>query len=217
MAGESDAKLKAEIDALQTVLSALAPLEEQVRVRVIRYAQERFGVSPGGRPASTVSPPPTAPTAQTSQIHTPVPLVTDVRTLKEQKQPSTAVEMAAILAYYLAELAPEGERKQSITVADINKYFKQADYPLPSSPRVTLHQAKNSGYLDSASRGQYKLNPVGHNLVAHGLPRAKGASAPATASRRKTRKKPRGSAKGSKRPTRSSAARKPTARSRKRA
>jgi hypothetical protein len=26
---------------------------------------------------------------------------------------------------------------------------------------------KNAGYLDSAGTGQYKLNPVGYNLVVH--------------------------------------------------
>jgi hypothetical protein len=33
-----------------------------------------------------------------------------------------------------------------------------------------LIDAKASGYFESASRGEYKLNAVGYNLVAHNLP-----------------------------------------------
>jgi hypothetical protein len=33
-----------------------------------------------------------------------------------------------------------------------------------------LPDAKGSGYFDSAARGEYKLNAVGYNLIAHSLP-----------------------------------------------
>jgi hypothetical protein len=84
--------------------------------------------------------------------------------------------MAVLVAYYLAEVAPANDRKATIGTDDINKYFKQADYPLPGRPRQTLFDAKAAGYLDSPSQGAYRLNPVGHNLVAHSLP-ATGAKA----------------------------------------
>jgi len=109
------------------------------------------------------------------QVHTP-PIakqeqLNDIRTLANAKQPKSANEMAAVVAYYLAELAPSDDRKGEITSAEINKYFKQANFPLPAAARHTLTNAKNAGYLDVGSgRGSYKLNPVGHNLVAHGLP-----------------------------------------------
>jgi Transmembrane secretion effector len=35
---------------------------------------------------------------------------------------------------------------------------------------MTLTNAKNAGYLNALERGRFKLNPVGHNLVAHKLP-----------------------------------------------
>ena len=79
--------------------------------------------------------------------------------------------MAVLVAYYLSEVTPGAERKETIGTADISQFFKQADYRASGQPRVVLHRAKNAGYLDSAERGQYKLNPVGRNLAKQGLPR----------------------------------------------
>jgi len=101
------------------------------------------------------------------------PRVVDIKTLKEEKQPSSAIEMAALVAYYLAELAPEQERKSEVDADDMVKYFKQAKFDLPSKPQYLLPNARGAGYFDSTGRGKYKLNPVGYNLVAHNLPRSK--------------------------------------------
>jgi len=87
------------------------------------------------------------------------------------------------VAYYLTEKAPETDRKNTIGTSEIQKYFKQAGFRLPSSPRLTLHQGKNAGYLDQATRGHYKLNPVGFNLIEHGLPASSGSPGSATAAR----------------------------------
>ena len=95
----------------------------------------------------------------------------DIRTLKEQKQPRSANEMAALVAYYVSELLPADERREAIATADIEKYFKQANFPLPGRVAMTLANAASAGYFDSVEpRGQWRLNPVGYNLVAHAMP-----------------------------------------------
>lgn len=78
--------------------------------------------------------------------------------------------MACIVAFYLQEVAPEGEQKESVTTADLQKYFKQAQFALPGDIGQVLKNAKGAGYFDSPARGTYKLNAVGYNLVAHKLP-----------------------------------------------
>lgn len=174
---EENSEIKAEIAALETVMSALAKLEDATRRRVLGYVEQRFRLSGGEAPTTTLRmgtrsagsesvPSEAAPTTGD---------VRDVRTLKERKEPKSAVEMAVLVAYYLSEVAKAPERKTTIGTADLTKYFKHADYRLPSEPRIILHQAKNAGYLDSEARGQYSLNPVGYNLVTHGLPRRAGA------------------------------------------
>ncbi len=162
----------AEVSAISTLIDVLTPLSEAARDRVVSYVFARLGVvAPRAAGAAEPLAVPLSPT--------PAPALgergaTDIRSLKNLKQPHNSIEMAAVVAYYLAELAPEGTRKAEIGSDDLQKYFKQADYPLPGRTLKTLFDAKNAGYMDAgASRGSYKLNPVGHNLVAHGLP-AKG-------------------------------------------
>ena len=162
-----------ELSAIQQVIAALTPLGPEARERVIQYVFGRLGID---EPTSLT---PSASVHDSSDSR-PVPTsarATDIRTFTEQKTPRSANEMAAVVGYYLAELAPASDRKLDITSADIEKYFKQGNFRLPSKPGMTLTNAKNAGYLDSGSeRGVFRLNPVGHNLVAHGLPAQDGNS-----------------------------------------
>ncbi len=163
--------------AIDEVIAALEGLPEPTQATAVRAACEHLGVrlastssldaEAGGTSATTAVP--TQPDPSTTSTQSAV----DVRTLKEQKQPKGAVEMACIVAYYLESLAPASELKAAVVKADLQRYFKQANFRLPKRMEQVLVNAKNAGYLDSAGRGSYKLNPVGHNLVVHSLPRAK--------------------------------------------
>jgi hypothetical protein len=161
----------AELQAIRAVLGALVPLKGEGRARVLDYVLKRLGTTPGDKLASTsVSPGSTRwadvkPPGSESREQG-----TDIRSLTQKKAPRTAIEMAALVAYYLAEVAPEAYRNQTMTAHDVKTYFKQAAFPLPSSAKMTLVHAKNAGYLESAGTGQYRLNPVGYNLVVHALP-----------------------------------------------
>lgn len=159
-----------ELNAIQTILSALEPLEEEARQRVITYILQRMKlpISTGNLSNRIADVSIASNIPATTLI--PVLAVTDIRTLKTQKNPRFANEMAALVAYYLAELAPVEDRKVTIDKDDIEKYFNQADFPLPKVSKQTLINAATAGYLDSIGNGKYKLNPVGHNLVVHGLP-----------------------------------------------
>jgi hypothetical protein len=121
----------------------------------------------------------------------------DIRSLREDKQPKSDVEMAVLVAYYLAEALPEGSRQSFITAADVNKYFKQAGHKLPQQAGQTLRNAKHAGYLDSGERGRFVINPVGHNLVVHGLPRSEPTRSPSRRTRRPAKKKAKSKSKRS--------------------
>jgi len=97
--------------------------------------------------------------------------------------------MAALIAYYLSELAPEDDRRDAIGTEDLRKYFRQANYPLPGAIQYTLGNAASAGFFESAGRGQYRLTAVGYNLVAHGLPSADDATVRARRPVRKATKK----------------------------
>lgn len=171
-----------ELEAIKTILEKLASLNSEERDRVLNYILERLGIadqgisktsSPGAlsKKIDTVitSPPQEFPRPEFSRS-------SDIKTLKEEKSPTTANQMVALVAYYLSEVAPEREKRNYITANDINKYFRQAQFPLPKrKPADALTNAKNAGYLESTSAGHYNLNPVGYNLVAHKMPLKSGS------------------------------------------
>jgi hypothetical protein len=189
---DSDSELK----AIRAVLSALVPLKREGRMRVLDYVLGRLGMT-----ESAVQQPSAGATTADVVLRKTVELSdslsasstrpSDIRSLTKEKAPRSANEMAALVAYYVSELAPESYRKPTITAADIKSYFKQAPFRLPQSPQQTLINAKNSGYLESAGGGEYRLNPVGYNLVVHSLPLGSSSQKNVRARRRKTKKSSR--------------------------
>jgi len=191
--GESN--IDVEVEAIKTVTGALSPLKDDARKRVLAYVLEHLGIAlkdgqkrepPSSAPAE---PPGAEPPAAPHEER-----IANIRSLREEKNPTTDMQMAAIVAYYVSRQAPEDERKECIAADDIKKYFEQGGHPIPPDANMTLNNAKNAGYLDRAERGQFRLNPVGHNLVVHGLPKsADTQSAPG-----KRRKRRAGNAAGKK-------------------
>jgi hypothetical protein len=184
---ESDRGSKAdrELQSIGTILKALEGLEGESIQRVLDYVFSRLSL---GRPSTQ------SKSSSQSVIHpelfgieiSSAKRQISIRDLKDDKQPESSNQMVALVAFYHAEVAPEADRKPAIGVADVEKGFKQAGFRLPRSIRMALPNAAAAGYLDPIGNGQYKLNPVGYNLVAHGLPRDFTKLAP---SRRKAAKK----------------------------
>jgi hypothetical protein len=117
-----------ESKAMQLVVAALKPLTEEKRRRVLDYVLGRFGilpiqpviVSPITAAASpSIAAATHAAAASSGPIH-------DIRSLKEAKVPKIANEMAALVAFYVSELAPACERRNAITRTDRERYIKSA-------------------------------------------------------------------------------------------
>jgi len=181
-------------DAINRVLAALEPLDDWSRRTVLLAVCHQLGIDLSGSGQQTFQPGRTGGSPQaTSMVQPECRSVTDIRSLAQQKAPTSAVERAVLVAYYLSEVAPETERKNYIGKEELIKYFKQAGFPLPKRPEQTLVNAKHGGYLDRVGEGKYRLNPVGHNLIAHILPR------PGAEQKRIQRSRPRKRAKHSRR------------------
>lgn len=167
---EPEVPASPELAALTNIVSALQGLSSDGQRRVVESALVLLGTK-ATSPADSGG-----LSSAKMELHAAHPAgPTDIRRLKEQKNPGSANEMAALVAYYLAEVVPAPERKPAIEISDIEKYFKQANFKLPSQLKMTLVNAKNAGYFDATGGGKYKLNPVGYNLVAHSLPRGGGS------------------------------------------
>jgi hypothetical protein len=112
----------------------------------------------GSRPeASTSEPSP----ARRGQV--------DARSFFREKAPSSQSEAISVATYYLTELAPPEMRAPAIDARGATEVFKQARYPLPKRIAQVLVNAQNAGYLVRVGSGEYKLSPVGFNLVEHTL------------------------------------------------
>lgn len=161
--------------AIDGIITALEDLDEFARITAIKAVceylkinisadqfQENFAQAEGKTLMDTIQ----------SQGIEKANKIVDIRTLKDEKKPISAIEMACIVSYYLENHAPSNEIKDTIIVNDIEKYFKQADYRLPRVQSQVLLNAKAAGYFDRIDAGTYKLNPVGYNLVVHTLPRS---------------------------------------------
>lgn len=168
--------------AIDQIISALEGLDQNSRVTAIsaacRHLKIHMSSSEGEGGAAAEAKKKGNQSLSDETLHRATKHVerqVDIRSLKEEKKPESSQQMACLVAYYLQELAPPNDRKQEISTEDIEKYFKQANFKLPRNLKQVLLNAKRSGYFESAARGEYRLNAVGYNLVAHGLPVKKGS------------------------------------------
>jgi hypothetical protein len=163
------------VKAISTLMGALKPLDADSRTHVLEFVMKRLGIAGAGQ-AEPVQDLRGQPFTREESLREPTPEnravgLPDIRSFAAEKKPKTVNEKVAVLGYYLAQLAPEGERRDHLISDDIKSYFIQAGFELPTAPpNMTLSNAKHAGYLNQLDRGQYKLNAVGHNLVAHKLP-----------------------------------------------
>jgi hypothetical protein len=161
-----------EVKAIRTLFTALEPLQVKAREIVLDYVARRLDIktlAQGKGKTLTAKRLPGEPENiskwKPGQVH--------IKALKQQKEPQSAIEMSALIAYYLAHKAPPNECKKTITTKDLKTYFKIAGFKLPTKPQFTLHNAKVAGYLNAIGNGKYKLNPAGYNLVVRNMPKTK--------------------------------------------
>lgn len=158
--------------AIDLIIEAIEPFDDASQQTILTAVCSHLKIARPGATTSTLNPGAGAPIdLQPREAVRKFDGSIDIKTLKNQKQPTSAQQMACLVAYYLTELVPEQERQSTVTVADLEKYFKQAGFPLSKKMEQLLIDGKRAGYFDSAARGEYSLTRVGHNLVAHQMPR----------------------------------------------
>lgn len=161
------------IDVVSDALSAFDGNQQQTILRTVFESLNISGPIVGGDQVSSRSReapaahPAAAPKRQAAMDQF---VGMDIKSFKEQKNPTSARQMACVVAFYLSEIAEGDEKSDIVTTALLEKYFKQARFPIPNKLEQLLVDAKSGGYFDAAARGEYKLTRVGYNLVAHQLP-----------------------------------------------
>ena len=184
-------------DAAKAIVESVKQLDKPHQEQAIRFASESLGLSNASHskpptetslPASEIAPPTTDPQTRP----------TDIKQFTAAKAPKSDQQFAAVVAYFHQFEAQEDMTKDAISMEDLKNAARLVQRRLPG--KFALNNAKNSGYLDSAGRGKFKLSPVGENLVAITLP---GTGAVQAGQKRKSAKKKPGKKKVGKKKRRS--------------
>jgi hypothetical protein len=156
-----------DLEAVRTITQALEGFEAADQQRIMRWAAEKAGLT-----LTTGSGAPLPPGGgAVPKLTTATPGTTnDVRSFVAEKNPRSDNQFAATVAYYYRFESPEGERKESITAADLQEACRRAGRNRLKNPIKTLSNSHDVGLLDKADRGSYSINAVGENLVAMTLP-----------------------------------------------
>lgn len=152
-----------EFDAAKVIVETLKGLDKQQQARAIKFACESLEMqSPvtGAASAAGGTTPPTGASA--------TPAAQDIKQFTLAKAPKSDQQFAAVVAYFHRFVAPEDQRKDTITAKDLTEAARLVGRKRP--PSYTINNARNAGYLTSAGHGKSKISTVGENLVAVTLP-----------------------------------------------
>ncbi|MBX3373905.1 MAG: hypothetical protein KF817_08720 [Phycisphaeraceae bacterium] len=186
-----------DFTAAKEIFEKLHDLPSDRQQRVLRWVAEGLGLMPvvGTQAPTTLAPIAHPGGAPLGMAPTPEPLRhgpgphLDIKSFVLQKSPTSDMQFAAVVAYWYRFEAPPAERKETITSDVLIEAARLSGRKRPPKPRMTLTNAKNQGYLDSVSRGEYSINSVGENLVAMTLG-GDGAPAPRRGKKKANAKKP---------------------------
>ncbi len=160
--------LEKEGKAIQEISKILSAVDIESQRKIIEYIFNSLGTTnlPKTSAKDLISP-------KIESQNTQPP--TDIRSFAEDKQPKSAIEKVALVVFYLSKYGNESDTE--INSKQIQTYFKQAGFSIRSNINVVLYQTKNAGYIDTVSKGKYKITPVGCTLIESKLPRVRSHSA----------------------------------------
>jgi hypothetical protein len=171
MSSSPETPEKSPLTAAQSIVTELKGMTPEHQLLALRFATETLGLKSALLP-STAAPPAPAQVLH-STLQQPMGGAehsTDIRSFTSMKAPKSDQQFTAVVAYfYQFEARPE-DRKVAIDADTMKEAARLAGRAQVGRWNMTLTNAKNAGYLDSAGSGKFKLSSVGENLVAITLP-----------------------------------------------
>lgn len=162
-----------DLEAVRTLVNALQGFEASDQERIIRWAREKLGLSVYDQtPARERTPGEDKGVSERLDEQGQPSNYIDLKTFVTQKNPTNDNHFAATVAYYYLFIATDAQKKDSITADDLQEACRLVGRERFHYPGQTLRNTLNSGLLDKADRGAFKINSVGENLVAMTLPAA---------------------------------------------
>jgi hypothetical protein len=180
-----------EIKAIEAVDTALSNLDPDARLRVLGWAQLKYGSQTAGKPPneqaqplrnSAQAPPLTSKAGGLAKAKAAKKTKTIISMDKSlnlspqgkssavqfatQKAPASVTQKCVVAVYYLRETI----ELEKVSVQAVFTFFKHLGWPIPTDLKNTLQQAGSAGWLDTADGQDIKLTSLGENLVEHSLP-----------------------------------------------
>ncbi|MBX3352528.1 MAG: hypothetical protein KF684_06300 [Phycisphaeraceae bacterium] len=187
---KATAEAKTPLNAAQTIVEELKGMNAEDQSLALQFAIQTLRLA-----LPTVQAPVAQGPAYSAIPHSHaasgVPATwSDIKSFTSAKAPKSDQQFTAVVAYYYQYEAPERDRKDFIDPETMKEAARMAGRPQVKRWAMTLSNAKNAGYLDSAGHGKFKLNSVGENLVAITLPESgAGGRKSGGAAKKKPRKK----------------------------
>jgi hypothetical protein len=157
----TQAEHDAEWRALQSVIGALQPLNDEARHRIFESVSTFLRIAAGGRSlplttrdAESSFRPQNYPAFSTDTSMSPKEFMLD-------KQPRTDVERVACLAYYLTQF----RSISSFKTLDLSKLNTEAAQPKFSNAANSVNNAVKRGYLVPSNKGFRQLSAAGEQFV----------------------------------------------------
>ena len=163
-----------DFDSAKAVIDALKTLSKPRQERVLRWVSESLGIevrlaTSGTGPTQlfpSLPPTPGLPAPQQQDSNSAVDIASFIRS----KAPSSDVQFVTVVAFYYCFKAAEAERRATIDAELAQNATRLGGWDRLTNPLKALNNAKSRGYLDSAGRGEFRINTVGENLVDRKLP-----------------------------------------------
>ncbi len=158
---------ESDFDAAKAVTDQLKGMDKERQERILRWVAEGLGLSTSvpattNRSDSDLTQTQTAQSQRANrQLQQPEGKPADIKTFVDSKKPKSDVQFAAVVAYYYRFEAAAESRKETIDAQALQDASRLTGRRRPTSPRMTLNNAKNLGYLDSPERGLFSINSVG--------------------------------------------------------
>ena len=150
-----------ELQAFHSIISALNPLPNEARRRLLESAATLLSIEQSPRPYAVVP----APAATSSSWRSAAPFSTDTEMSPKDflfaKGPQSDVERIACLAYYLTHYRAAPHFK----TVDLSLLNTEAAQPKFANTSVSSNNAVKLGYLVSSTKGQRQLSAVGERFV----------------------------------------------------
>ena len=155
-----------EFEALQSIIAALRPLDQETRQRILESASTFLGLSepaPRHRASNSAAAPIASPNITGGYSRAPFSEDTNM-SAKEfliEKAPKTDVERIACLAYYLTHYKSTPHFK----TLDISALNTEAAQPKFSNTAYSTNNAVKLGYIVPSTKGHRQLSALGERFV----------------------------------------------------